>query len=146
MKKTIWVMVFLLLVGTVVYANDINLKDKNGDTQLHHAIKSGDFQYVMMLLSNGADPFLENHAGVSPFDMVFQKSTPSTFTVKTKPIFPNVFAYGQTDLDKRFEELKFKIEVLEYENEVLENELHAQKNQTIFIAMLLFGMINKLQQ
>lgn len=46
--------------------------DDNGDTLLHHAIRSGDIIMIQELLDYGADPFLHNRNGKSPFSLCFQ--------------------------------------------------------------------------
>ena len=39
---------------------NINLRDDNGNTALHHAIARGMYEYVGYLMSRGADPFIKN--------------------------------------------------------------------------------------
>ncbi|KAJ3114534.1 hypothetical protein HDU96_001996 [Phlyctochytrium bullatum] len=44
----------------------LGMKDSNGDTPLHEAVKSGKVQCVLMLLSHGADPAVRNGSGKTP--------------------------------------------------------------------------------
>jgi cytohesin len=48
---------------------DVNAKDDNGNTALTGAVLRGWNQMVRTLIAAGADPYLANNAGVSPYDM-----------------------------------------------------------------------------
>jgi ankyrin repeat protein len=48
---------------------DVNAKDDNGNTALTGAVLRGWNQMVRVLIAAGADPYLANNAGVSPYDM-----------------------------------------------------------------------------
>ncbi len=48
---------------------DVNAKDDNGNTALTGAVLRGWNQMVSTLIAAGADPYLANKAGLSPYDM-----------------------------------------------------------------------------
>jgi ankyrin repeat protein len=54
---------------------DVNAKDDNGNTALTGAVLRGWNQMVRTLIAAGADPYLPNKAGLSPYDMA--KGKPS---------------------------------------------------------------------
>jgi ankyrin repeat protein len=54
---------------------DVNAKDDNGNTALTGAVLRGWNQMVRTLIAAGADPYLANNAGLSPYDMA--KGKPS---------------------------------------------------------------------
>jgi ankyrin repeat protein len=54
---------------------DVNAKDDNGNTALTGAVLRGWNQMVRTLIAAGADPYLSNNAGISPYDMA--KGKPS---------------------------------------------------------------------
>lgn len=54
---------------------DVNARDDNGNTALTGAVLRGWNQMVRTLIASGADPYLANNAGLSPYDMA--KGKPS---------------------------------------------------------------------
>ena len=48
---------------------DVNARDDNGNTALTGAVLRGWNQMVRTLIAAGADPYLANNAGISPYDM-----------------------------------------------------------------------------
>ena len=48
-----------------------NLRDFNGETPLHYAVKQGSAEYVNTLIAYDADLYLENNSGYSPLILGF---------------------------------------------------------------------------
>ena len=55
------------------YGANINKKDSNGNTALHHAAISGHRNIVTLLLGRKADPCIRNKQGRTPYDLAIQK-------------------------------------------------------------------------
>ena len=49
--------------------DDVNKKNKNGDTPLHLAFKIGNYEIIRLLLENGANLKIKNKKGFTPFDI-----------------------------------------------------------------------------
>ena len=49
--------------------DDVNKKNKNGDTPLHLAFKIGNYEIIRLLLENGANLKIKNKKGYTPFDI-----------------------------------------------------------------------------
>ena len=47
----------------------VNLRDYQGDTALHKAVRSGNSDAIPILLQFGADPDLRNKDGKTPLDL-----------------------------------------------------------------------------
>jgi ankyrin repeat protein len=64
---------------------DVNLRDANGYTPLHHAAARGDNDLIMYLMSKGADIKAESNRGQTVADMAngpVSRITPYVETVK----------------------------------------------------------------
>ena len=53
---------------------ELNAKDEMGYTALHYAALSGLKKCVEYLLAHGADPYIENKAGLSPCDLAMREN------------------------------------------------------------------------
>jgi ankyrin repeat protein len=69
---------------------DVNAKDDNGNTALTGAVLRGWNQMVRTLIAAGADPYLANNAGVSPYDMA--KGKPSGVRLQAIDLKPDTAA------------------------------------------------------
>ena len=49
-----------------ITGNGINKRDKNGETRLYRAVRSGNIKEVKRLLKDGADPNVADNHGLSP--------------------------------------------------------------------------------
>jgi hypothetical protein len=64
---------------------DVNARDNDGYTPLHHAAARGDNEMIQYLVSKGADPKIVNRAGVTTVDMAngpVQRISPFPETIK----------------------------------------------------------------
>lgn len=67
---------------------NINLQDKNGDTSLHLAVRMGDLQKTKLLLSNSANPHIQNTTGKTPLEnAIFEGNTNVTVEILRKNHF-----------------------------------------------------------
>lgn len=51
---------------------DVNIKDKDGNTPLHHAMIQGNFSIAYVLYTCGADILLRNNKGKSALDIMIE--------------------------------------------------------------------------
>jgi ankyrin repeat protein len=64
---------------------DVNLRDHEGNTALHHAASRGDNEMILFLVSKGADPKVVNREGQTTVDMAngpVQRTQPYPETIK----------------------------------------------------------------
>ncbi len=54
--------------------NILDIKNKDGKTSLHYAIKNGNREVAEFLIKNGANFNLSNHKGITPFELALQNS------------------------------------------------------------------------
>ena len=52
---------------------NINFKDKNGNTALHHAVFGKRPENITFLINSGADPGLKNKKGLNPKELALKK-------------------------------------------------------------------------
>ena len=52
----------------------MNVKDKNGNTALHHAFLLDFRDQVDILIDNGADEYIENKDGLRPWELTENKN------------------------------------------------------------------------
>lgn len=69
---------------------DVNAKDDNGNTALTGAVLRGWNEMVRTLIAAGADPYLANNAGISPYDMA--KGKPSGVRLQAVDLKPDTAA------------------------------------------------------
>jgi ankyrin repeat protein len=69
---------------------DVNAKDDNGNTALMGAVLRGWNDMTRTLIAAGADPYLANNAGVSPYDAA--KGKPSGARLQAVDIKPDTAA------------------------------------------------------
>lgn len=63
------------MIETLLEAGaDINLRDKNGATPLHRAVRTRCADAVQCLLDAGCDPLLRNNSGSTPFHLAVQNT------------------------------------------------------------------------
>ena len=55
--------------------SDVNMKDRNGNTALHHAFLLDFRDQVDILIDNGADEYIENKDGMRPWELTENKNT-----------------------------------------------------------------------
>lgn len=60
---------------------DSLLRDFNGETALHYAVKSQLVEHSLMLTENGGDLFIKNNAGLSPLILAFDKGPELTLNI-----------------------------------------------------------------
>jgi uncharacterized protein len=64
---------------------DVNVRDHEGNTAIHHAAARGDNEMILYLVSKGADPKIVNRAGQTTVDLAngpVQRITPFPETIK----------------------------------------------------------------
>ena len=64
---------------------DVNVRDHEGNTAIHHAAARGDNEMILYLISKGADPKIINRAGQTTVDLAngpVQRITPFPETIK----------------------------------------------------------------
>ena len=64
---------------------DVNARDHEGNTALHHAASRGDNEMILYLVSKGADPKVVNREGQTTVDMAngpVQRTQPYPDTIK----------------------------------------------------------------
>jgi ankyrin repeat protein len=64
---------------------DVNVRDHEGNTAIHHAAARGDNEMILYLISKGADPKIVNRAGQTTVDLAngpVQRITPFPETIK----------------------------------------------------------------
>ena len=62
----------------------INAQDINGRIPLHMAVVAGNFRIVLLLLSQGSDPFIEDDRGNRPIDLANDDSITKILLKKMK--------------------------------------------------------------
>ncbi|BFZ23455.1 hypothetical protein BsWGS_26494 [Bradybaena similaris] len=73
---------------------DVNITDENGDTALHHAVKSTSQSHLKVLINSGCNINHQNNAGLSPLMLAFVKC--NYYTVSTSDnlgVFFKAIAY-----------------------------------------------------
>lgn len=74
-----------------------NLRDFNGETALHYVVSSRHLDLASVLMDYGADPFLENNAGMTPLILSFEHG-PETATLFLEGRIDVSDAWGCTPL------------------------------------------------
>ena len=67
------------MVKLLLLPENLNEKDKKGQTPLHYGVKSGNLDIVKLLVSSGADKNAKDKTGKSPLDLA-RKNLKSTFS------------------------------------------------------------------
>lgn len=65
----------------------------DGDTALHQAVAGKDAECIRVLLSAGADPLVQNVAGVTPLDAAAKKRLPAVHDLSEKALFHGCVAF-----------------------------------------------------
>ncbi len=69
-----------------------DLRDSNGETALHYAVRQRNVPLAVTLLNKGSDPFLENNEGITPLIKAFEQG----------PDFAVSFLTGRIDIEDRW--------------------------------------------
>lgn len=63
-----------IALALIAWGSDINSKDKNKNTPLHHAVSSGSYKITRYLLQAGSKAKIKNSSGLRPIDLLQQVS------------------------------------------------------------------------
>lgn len=84
----------------------INQTDRNGDTAMHYAVRSGNPDLIRFLMTQGGDLMKENLEGISPFDLLMNLRDSTKESHSWKKLFNKI---TEMELQKTVENVRLAV-------------------------------------